>query len=230
MSILTALCSLVQNKLSELHISRISDLEIEIIVRHEHDSATSVFDRGNFIRDKQILREDITVGVVDQRALENLWCLHAEKLMPIHRLFHHKIGIGALERIGNSFSSGGRTAFLSFGKNLLDNLRCNKRTRGVMHRDVLRFRAELKQTSRDGILPMLATGDDRSNFPEIFPVRDFSNFGVSIFTRDDYDLANGTSALERSDRMRDNGFAGNFGKKFVETHATAAPRRDDDGG
>ena len=53
---------------------------------------------------------------------------------------------------------------------------------------------------------------------------------MPLFTSDEDDFADATSALERTDCVSDHWFAGDHGKQFVESHALAAATGDDDGG
>src|SRR5947207_15950284 len=85
------------------------------------------------------------------------------------------------------------------------------------------------QASADGILTMLATGNDRPKLFEIFVANDPLDFSVSIFTRDHNDLANTGCTLKCGDCMGDNRSAGDRRKQFIETHAATVTGVDDDG-
>ena len=151
---------LVQNKFRERQISRVSDFEIKVVVRYKENFATESLDRGNFIRDGNFFGIDIAIGFLDPRAFKDLRRLHGVKLMSIHRIGNHKIYIGALERIANRLSQGRGPMHPAPLKDTLDLLRADERTRGIVDRDIASIRAEIFQTSADGILSLLAAGDN----------------------------------------------------------------------
>src|SRR5436190_21547595 len=64
------------------------------------------------------------------------------------------------------------------------------------------------QASADGILTMLATGNDRPNLFEIFIANDRRDFSVSIRTGDHNDLANTGCTLKCVDCVGDDRSAG----------------------
>lgn len=68
-----------------------------------------------------------------------------------------------------------------------------------------------------------------ANFLEPEIMNDPINFTMSILLCNDDDGSDSISVLECCDRMRDYGFAGDFGEKLVEAHAMAAARGHDDG-
>lgn len=84
MSILAALGSLLQNKLGQLQISRMSDLEIRLFVGNENDFAADPFDRGNLIRYRNFVGQDRAIRDLKYFALENLRRLHGVELMSVH--------------------------------------------------------------------------------------------------------------------------------------------------
>jgi hypothetical protein len=84
MSILAALGSLLQNKLGQLQISRMSDLEIRLFVGNENDFAADPLDRGDFIRHRNFVSQDRAIRDVEYFTLEDLRRLHGEELMPVH--------------------------------------------------------------------------------------------------------------------------------------------------
>lgn len=84
MSILAALGPLVQNKLGQLQVSRMSDLEIRLFVGNENDFAADPFDRGNLIRYRNFVGQDRAIRDLKYFALENLRRLHGVELMSVH--------------------------------------------------------------------------------------------------------------------------------------------------
>ena len=84
MSILAALGRLVQNKLGQLQVSRMSDLEIRLFVGNENDFAADPFDRGNLIRYRNFVGQDRAIRDLKYFALENLRRLHGVELMSVH--------------------------------------------------------------------------------------------------------------------------------------------------
>jgi hypothetical protein len=66
--------------------------------------------------------------------------------------------------------------------------------------------------------------------PAFLISHEFLEFTMPIFTRDDDDAGYRPGAFESVDGMRDHRFAGDIGKKLIETHSTAAPGCDKDGG
>ena len=114
-------------------------------------------------------------------------------------------------------------------KDTLDLLRPYERTRGIVDRDIASIRAEVFQTSADGILSSLAASDNRSHFFEIFMAAHLSDFIMSIFASNDNDLGDGIGLLERVDRVRNDRPARDYREQFVKAHAPAASRRDDNG-
>jgi hypothetical protein len=76
---------------------------------------------------------------------------------------------------------------------------------------------------------MLPATHNRLNLLQTLLADKLLNVTTSIFARDDDDRRDGFGIFKRSHRMCDDRFAGNFGKEFVETHATAATRCHDDG-
>ena len=57
--------------------------------------------------------------------------------MSIHRIGDVKIFVRSLDRIGNRRGEGGRPMYATLSEHALDLLRSDKRTRGVMHRNIL---------------------------------------------------------------------------------------------
>ena len=85
------------------------------------------------------------------------------------------------------------------------------------------------ESGAHGILPAFSTTNDRPNFLEIFIANDGFNLIVSIFARDDDDSIDRVGALECGYGVRDDWFARNRRKQFIETHAAAVASRDNDG-
>ena len=86
------------------------------------------------------------------------------------------------------------------------------------------------QASAHGILPVFTTRNDRANLLEILIANYRVDFVVSIFPGDNNDSINRVGALKCAYRVRDDWFAGNRRKQFIETHAAAVTGGDDDGG
>jgi hypothetical protein len=84
------------------------------------------------------------------------------------------------------------------------------------------------QAGADGILPVFATRNNRSNLPGLFIANNRFDFLVSIFPGDDDNFAHGRGPLKCAYRMRDDWFAGNCRKQFIETHALTGAGGDDD--
>ncbi len=125
--------------------------------------------------------------------------------------------------------------FLGNLVNAFDLLGSNKRTRSIMYRNVLRALSlspnllKVIESGAKGIVAMLAATHNRLNLLKALLADELLNVTMSIFARDDDDRRDGSGIFKRSDRVCDDRFAVNFGEEFVETHATAAARRDDDG-
>ena len=118
--------------------------------------------------------------------------------------------------------------------NAFDLLGGNKRSRGIVHRNVLRALSlsrnlrKVIESGANGIVAMLAATHNRLNLLKALLADELLNVTMSIFARDDDDRRDGFGIFKRSDRMRDDRFPGNFGEELIETHATAAARRHDD--
>jgi hypothetical protein len=111
----------------------------------------------------------------------------------------------------------------------IDLLRSNQRPRGIVHRDVSHNGFQMIQTSAHGILPALSARNNRLNLFEIFIANDRFDFIVSIFPGHHNNSIDRAGALKCAYRVRDNWFAGNRRKQFIETHAAAVTGRDNDG-
>jgi hypothetical protein len=114
-------------------------------------------------------------------------------------------------------------------KDALDLFRGDQWARRIMDSNVFCSRGETIQAGADGILAMLATGNDRPNLFEIFSLNDSFDLITAIFACDNNDLADGPRALKRAHGMRDDRPAGDRRKQFVKTHATTVTGGDDDG-
>src|SRR6478735_2108370 len=110
-----------------------------------------------------------------------------------------------------------------------DLSRSNQRTRRVVHGDIFRVAIDATQASPNGILSTFAAGDNRVNLFESCTRSDFFDFIMPLFTRHDYDFANGSRALKRADCVGDHRFARDYGKQFIEPHALAAAASYNDG-
>jgi hypothetical protein len=104
----------------------------------------------------------------------------------------------------------------------------NQRPRSVVHGDVSRRGLQLVEPSAHGILPAFSTPSDRSNLFEVFIAHDGFDFVMSIFARDNNNSIDRVGVLECGYGVREDWFAGNRRKQFIETHAAAVPSRDND--
>ena len=77
---------------------------------------------------------------------------------------------------------------------------------------------------------MFAAGNDRPNFLKIPIANACFDLIKSIFPCNNNDLANTVGPLKCVDSMRDDRFAGDRRKQFVETHAATVTGCDDDCG
>src|SRR6476469_2107368 len=107
--------------------------------------------------------------------------------------------------------------------------RSYQRARRVMNSHIFRVAIDPTQASPNIILPTFAAGNNRADFFESCTGSDFSDFIVPLFTRHNYDFANGYSTFKRTDCVSDHWFARDRGKQFIEPHALAAAAGDDDG-
>jgi hypothetical protein len=97
----------------------------------------------------------------------------------------------------------------------------------IVNSDVFRTRLKMIQPGANRILTMFATGNDRSNFFEIFVTHDCFDLIESIFACNDNDPANATRALKCTYGMRDDWPAGDRRRQFVETHAATVTGGDE---
>ena len=123
--------------------------------------------------------------------------------------------------------------FLGNLVNAFDLLGGNKRSRGIVHRNVLRALSrsgnsrKMIESGANGIVAMLAATHNRLDLLKALLANELFNVTMSIFARDDDDRRDGFGILEGGNGVCDDRFAVNLGKEFIETHATAAARRHD---
>jgi hypothetical protein len=84
------------------------------------------------------------------------------------------------------------------------------------------------QAGADRILPVFATRNDRPHLLELFFMNNRSDFIVSIFPRDDNNSAHRVGTLKCGYCVCDDWSAGNRRKQFIESHAAAIARGNND--
>src|SRR6202043_1422907 len=122
--------------------------------------------------------------------------------MSIDRTGDGKIGIGVLEGVVDRLGRNRRPVRARNFVNSLDLLRCNERTRGVMHSNIARAFIQSFQASTYGILSAFAACNDRSNFLKIFAAQNLFDVILSIWDRDLDDFGDGIGPLKSVDGMR----------------------------
>ena len=116
----------------------------------------------------------------------------------------------------------GRNAFNMAGCSAPPNSNAARREENLKYNFL-----KMIESGANGIVAMLAATHNRLDLLKALLADELFNVTMSIFARDDDDRRDGFGILEGGNGVCDDRFAVNFGKEFIETHATAAARRHD---
>src|SRR5207302_1947011 len=153
--------------------------------------------------------------------------LHGKKLIAIHRLGDNKINIRALERVGNRFGERSRAVCATSFENARNFFRRDERPGRVMDSDEISGWVEMLQAGTHRIVTKCSTGHD---LPDLcFRRKNLAQLWKTVAASDQNDFIDAICALKGVDGVRDDGLVSQWREDFIETHALAATRGDDDG-
>src|SRR5712692_6584446 len=86
----------------------------------------------------------------------------------------------------------------------------DERTRGIMHCHVAHIFSKLLEAGANGVLPMFAARNNRTDLRPFLIVRGLFDFTKSILPCDKDDLSHAIRALKGADGMGEHRLSGNF--------------------
>lgn len=215
----------LEEGLGEDEIGGVGDFGVGLGVGDEEGRLPDGFEGGDFVGDEGVGGEDVLVGGGEQLARKNLWRFHEPEMLAAHACGGKSFGIGAFHGFGGGAGEGGGAVGLCGEDRGLDGVVRNERARAVVHGEERRLGGRGLDAVPDRVVALGAAVGARNGFGDALEIERIKAFWVA---HDDerIDAWAGGEGVEAALQDR---FSREGGLEFIEAHAAAFSRRDEDG-